>query len=120
IGMGSCGIRNSGGDLIAAVSAELYDTFPGATPNPNSNPVCKKTLTAHYQGRSVTVMVTDRCPGCKGKFDLDLSPAAFNMLADPSAGRLTGVEWSFDGEYRKRSIHETHRMVRRKRGEVKL
>jgi len=68
----------------------------------------------------VTVMVTDKCPGCKGKFDLDLSPAAFNKLGDPSVGRLTGVEWSFDGENKKRTILETHRMIRRKRGEVKL
>ena len=37
-------------------------------------------------GQTVTVTVTDRCVGCS-KFDLDFSPAAFDVLADPSLGR---------------------------------
>jgi len=131
--MGACGIQSSANDLIAAVSAEFYDTFPGATPNPNLNPVCKKILTLHHKSKSVTVMVTDKCPGCKGKFDLDLSPAAFNKLSDPSVGRLLGVKWSMHGKNQRRADIETlkdaraaadgitpgHRMVRRVQVEVK-
>lgn len=45
------------------------------------------------KGKTVTVKVTDRCGGCKGKHDLDLSPAAFAKLADPKEGRLHGIEW---------------------------
>ena len=42
----------------------------------------------------VTVQVVDRCVGCK-YFDLDLSPAAFEELADLSVGRLKNVFWEF-------------------------
>jgi len=133
-GLGACGIQNTSSDLIVAVAAEFFDTFPGATANPNNNPACKQTLTAHYQGKSVTVMITDKCPGCKGKFDLDLSPAAFQQLSDPSVGRISGVEWSINGGNQRRSVltSETrgvardaghystikHRMMRRRGQEI--
>ena len=35
----------------------------------------------------------DRCEGCK-YWDLDFSPAAFNVLADPNLGRVD-VQWEF-------------------------
>ena len=40
------------------------------------------------------VKVVDKCKGC-GPHDLDMSPAAFNMLADPSVERLHDVTWRF-------------------------
>ncbi|KAF8463747.1 hypothetical protein JB92DRAFT_2838864 [Gautieria morchelliformis] len=43
-------------------------------------------------GKTVTVTVEDKCAGC-AQFDLDMSPAAFDQLADPSVGRLHGVTW---------------------------
>ena len=43
-------------------------------------------------GKSVTVTVEDKCEGC-AQFDLDMSPAAFNTLADPSVGRIHDVTW---------------------------
>lgn len=51
------------------------------------------------QGNYVTVTITDRCPGCKGRYDLDLSPAAFNKLGNSNSGpgRLEGVQWEFVG-----------------------
>jgi len=111
-GMGACGIQNSSNDMIAAVSVEFY----------NANSVCNKMLTAHYQGKPVTVMVTDKCGSC-GMFDLDLSPAAFNQLGDPLVGRLSGVEWSLDGggngaRSTPDQSYVEHRMVRRKRREI--
>ncbi|OBZ74582.1 Papain inhibitor [Grifola frondosa] len=93
-GLGSCGIFNTDSDFIVAVSAQFFDTFPGATANPNLNPVCNRQLTATTPaGKSVTVTVTDRCAGCQPG-DIDLSPAAFDQLADPSVGRIHGVTWS--------------------------
>ena len=36
----------------------------------------------------------DTCPGCQGEYDLDLSPAAFNKLANPDVGRIK-ISWEF-------------------------
>lgn len=60
--------------------------------NPNNNPLCGKTATVNYQGKSVTVALVDRCVACKFG-DIDLTPAAFNSIADPNAGRISGVTW---------------------------
>lgn len=46
------------------------------------------------QGKTVTVTITDRCTGC-ALTSLDFSPAAFDELADPSVGRLYGIEWEW-------------------------
>jgi len=94
-GLGACGIVNRNSDYIVAVSAQLFDTYPGNTPNPNNNPICHKQLTAHYKGKSVTVTVTDRCAGCNGVYDLDLSPSAFSVLADKSLGRIP-ITWNWN------------------------
>lgn len=94
-GLGSCGITNSATDMIAAVSWEFYDSFPGyAGTNPNNNPVCGKTVSVSYGGKTIQVQITDRCTGCQYGA-LDFSPKAFNMLADPSIGRISGVSWHF-------------------------
>jgi len=95
-GLGSCGIVNTDTDFIAAASHILYDEFPGYSGgNPNNNPICGMKATATYQGKQVTITITDRCAAC-AEFDLDFSPAAFNTLADPSLGRLHGMQWKFD------------------------
>jgi len=95
-GLGACGITNNDNQHIAAVSHLLFDSFPGYQGgNPNNNPVCGKQVTAHYQGKSVTVTITDRCAAC-ALTDLDFSPAAFDTLADPNVGRITGMTWSWD------------------------
>ncbi|KJA29161.1 hypothetical protein HYPSUDRAFT_127841 [Hypholoma sublateritium FD-334 SS-4] len=92
-GLGACGITNTDTDHIAAVSHLLFDVFPGYNGvNPNSNPLCGKTVTATYQGKSVVVALTDRCTGC-ALTDLDFSPSAFDILADPSVGRISGMTW---------------------------
>jgi hypothetical protein len=92
-GLGACGITNTDTDHIAAVSHLLFDNFPGYNGvNPNDNPLCGKTVTATYQGKSVVVSLTDRCTGC-ALTDLDFSPSAFDILADPSVGRISGMTW---------------------------
>jgi hypothetical protein len=92
-GLGACGITNKDTDFIAAVSHLLFDNFPGyEAGDPNSNPVCNRKISATYQGKSVTVTVTDRCTGC-AETDLDFSPSAFDTIADPSVGRISGMQW---------------------------
>ncbi|KAI0343386.1 hypothetical protein BDW22DRAFT_1328878 [Trametopsis cervina] len=95
-GLTACGVTNNDEQYIAAVSHLLYDTYPGYKGgNPNNNPICGKSVTAHYQGKSVNVQITDRCEGCS-KWDLDFSPAAFAKLAPFEVGRLHGVTWTFN------------------------
>lgn len=95
-GLGACGITNKDTDYIAAVSHLLFDAFPGYNDvNPNNNPICGRKVTATYQGKSVTVTITDRCTGCQIG-DLDFSPSAFSQLADFAVGRLQGLTWVWD------------------------
>lgn len=44
-------------------------------------------------GGGVTVTIVDRCPVC-AQYDLDLSPAAFDVIGDQDAGRIA-IEWSW-------------------------
>jgi len=95
-GLGACGITNNDNQPIVAVSQLLFDNYPGYKgANPNNNPICGKKLTATYQGKSVTVTVTDRCVACK-LHDLDFSPDAFSKLADQAIGRISDVRWTWD------------------------
>ncbi|VDB86531.1 unnamed protein product [Peniophora sp. CBMAI 1063] len=93
-GLGACGWTNSDTDYIVAVSKDLYDNYPGATDDTNSNPVCGQKITASYNGNSVTVEVVDRCEGCS-LTSLDFSPSAFTQLADESVGLLEGMTWTW-------------------------
>ncbi|THH30081.1 hypothetical protein EUX98_g4101 [Antrodiella citrinella] len=96
-GLGACGITNVDTDFIAAIGFAAFDSYPGYTGgNPNNNPICGKKVTAHYQGKQVTVAITDRCAGCEIATSLDFSPSAFDQLADPAVGRIHGVTWSYD------------------------
>ncbi|KAF9048361.1 plant expansin [Hymenopellis radicata] len=96
-GLGACGITNVATDYIVAVSTALFNSYPGATTNPNLNPICNKRLTANYNGRSVTVAVTDKCYGCAGLYDLDFTISAIQQLVDDpvAIGRITGVSWDW-------------------------
>lgn len=91
VGLGACGVTNTDSELIAALNVEQFNQFGSMS---NGNPVCGKTATLHYQGKSVTVTIQDKCPGC-AYGSLDLSPAAFTQLADKSLGRIQ-ITWSFN------------------------
>ncbi|PTB67729.1 hypothetical protein BBK36DRAFT_1116350 [Trichoderma citrinoviride] len=84
-GLGACGQTNNDGELVAAVSASLYD---------REHP-CGRKLRISYQGRSGVVKVVDRCAGC-AENDVDLSPAAFkSIIGDLGLGRVTASwEWA--------------------------
>ncbi|KZV97967.1 hypothetical protein EXIGLDRAFT_832561 [Exidia glandulosa HHB12029] len=97
VGLGACGVFNVPSDFIVAVGHDFFDTFPGATSNPNNNPVCGRTANASYQGRSIQVKIEDRCEAC-GPNDLDFSTSAFQALIGPlSIGRAHGMTWSLNG-----------------------
>jgi len=93
-GLTACGSVNNDGQKIAAVSHLLFDSFPGAGPNPNLNPVCGRKVRATYKGNSVEVEIRDRCTAC-ALTDLDFTPTAMQEL-DPNYlqdGRLFGMTW---------------------------
>ncbi|KAF8992980.1 RlpA-like double-psi beta-barrel-protein domain-containing protein-containing protein [Cyathus striatus] len=94
-GIGACGTRINDGDYSAAVSYKLFDTYPGAGPNPNKNPICGKSLRATYGGKSVTVKVVDRCADCQGMYNVDMTKTAFQQLANLDVGRLRNVQWNW-------------------------
>ncbi|KAA1074994.1 hypothetical protein PGT21_026636 [Puccinia graminis f. sp. tritici] len=93
-GMGACGIVSNDNSMIAAASHLLFDSFPGATANPNLNPICGRKVKATYQGKSVVVELVDRCTGC-ALHDLDFSPAAFAQIGPMERGRLHGMTWEW-------------------------
>ncbi|KAF9259314.1 hypothetical protein L218DRAFT_947717 [Marasmius fiardii PR-910] len=94
-GLGACGKTNNDNQLIAAVAAPIFDNYPGHTSNPNKNPICGKTATVTWGGKSVTVTIEDECPGC-GSQGIDLSPAAFKKLASLDVGVLSGAKWTIN------------------------
>ncbi|KAL8768883.1 MAG: hypothetical protein Q9194_005586 [Teloschistes cf. exilis] len=97
VGLGSCGKQDQDTDFVAALAqASMRQYNPS---NPNNNPLCGHKVRVWRQdkpGTTVTVAIRDTCPGCKGQFDLDLSPAAFNKLANPDVGRIK-IAWEFVG-----------------------
>lgn len=104
LGLGACGWTDTNQDIVCAVSHYVFDaaakTVPGASADPNLNPLCGKKIRVERDfteigagNRSVDVTVVDRCVGCKPN-DLDLSPTVFDMLALQSEGRVVG-SWAW-------------------------
>ncbi|RHZ76623.1 hypothetical protein Glove_195g12 [Diversispora epigaea] len=92
LGLGACGTVNFDSELACAIPGAQFDPF---TPNgnPNNNAKCGTFVKVTRGNKSVVVKVVDRCAGCKYG-DIDLSPAAFNLLADPAEGRVQGC-WQY-------------------------
>ncbi|MCJ1420079.1 hypothetical protein MMC32_006436 [Xylographa parallela] len=97
-GLGACGVTSSNTDNIVSLSHFLFDSQSVGT-NPNANPLCGLTIRAERFDeqanamRSVDLTVVDRCTGC-APTDLDVSPGAFDQLADPVKGRVD-VTWAW-------------------------
>jgi len=86
-GMGNCGVENSVDDPIIAIPESLYDE------NNGSNCGQWIRITDDASGKTVYGLTEDSCPSC-GSGDLDMSPAVFQQMADPSVGELS-ISWSF-------------------------
>ncbi|KAK3486705.1 RlpA-like double-psi beta-barrel-protein domain-containing protein-containing protein [Neurospora hispaniola] len=92
-GLGACGTVSNDGQLVVALN---HDQFDPSTPNgnPNRNSLCGRRIRVNANGRSVTVTLVDRCAGCPYG-GLDLSPAAFSVLASTSVGVVQGSwDWA--------------------------
>lgn len=81
-GSGNCSFDPSPGDpMVAAMNEADWD----------GSSVCGQCVRVDGPNGSVTVRITDRCPGCS-EGDLDLSREAFQQIAALSAGRVP-ITW---------------------------
>ena len=86
-GYGACGTKiNAATELLVAAPAALW-----TTPNPNNDPLCRKSIRVTYNGRTITVPIKDKCPSCASN-KIDLSQPAFSRLANTSVG-IINVTW---------------------------
>ncbi|KAL0468008.1 RlpA-like double-psi beta-barrel-containing domain-containing protein [Neurospora intermedia] len=78
-GLGACGTYSND------------EQFDPSTPNgnPNRNSLCGRRIRVNANGRSVTATLVDRCTQCPYG-GLDLSPAAFSVLASTDVGVVQG------------------------------
>lgn len=94
---GACGQIHHDNDFIVALAKETYDHYPGATDDTNDNPVCGKNIKVNYKTHCVVVKVVDRCDSCDDPGAIDLSPAAFSILASKEVGMLNATwDWTND------------------------
>ncbi|KIK71685.1 hypothetical protein GYMLUDRAFT_79626 [Collybiopsis luxurians FD-317 M1] len=93
-GVGACGFTNTDADFVVAISALIFDNYPGYNgTDPTLNPSCGQEMTITFQGKSTTATAVDRCSACAFA-DLDLTPALFEFFADISLGAID-VQWQW-------------------------
>lgn len=81
-------------DKVVALSHDMMGTSSNVGQGSDANSYCGKTITVTYGSKSVEAIVVDKCMGC-AMYDVDLSNAAFDELADESLGRGT-AKWYFN------------------------
>ncbi|KAK8050958.1 RlpA-like double-psi beta-barrel-protein domain-containing protein-containing protein [Apiospora rasikravindrae] len=86
--LGACGRPINNGDSTVAVAPKFFTAG-----NPGNDPICGRTVTITYNGKSATAQVWDKCPGC-GDNDLDATPDLFTrMVGSLDPGRVN-VQWT--------------------------
>lgn len=90
VGLGSCGWTSTPNEYIVAIPHQQMNN----PTNPNANPLCGKTVSIHYGGKTAQAKVVDTCGGCSPG-DLDMSTSLFSFFAPMSAGRVGGMTWSY-------------------------
>ncbi|KAH8103499.1 hypothetical protein BXZ70DRAFT_734699 [Cristinia sonorae] len=92
-GLGACGFTNTSTQIVASVSAHTFSTFPGATPNPNNNPICTHSLKITHNNVTVTAPIVDFFTATGVDSNVGLSAAGFVKFAPLSDGIVPGVVW---------------------------
>ncbi|TFK68767.1 hypothetical protein BDN72DRAFT_768824, partial [Pluteus cervinus] len=80
-GLGNCGSWSSDSDFVVALSLAEY----------SGGAHCYQHVEISYGDKTIDATVVDSCQGC-ARYDLDLSPAAFEALAPTDRGRI-GIRW---------------------------
>jgi expansin (peptidoglycan-binding protein) len=90
-GYTACGTLHDDHEHIAALNAPQFDPH---TPNgnPNRNSLCNRRIQVNGPHGAVEVKVVDRCPSCPHG-GLDLSPAAFQIVAGSLGVGVIQVSW---------------------------
>ncbi|WP_067508083.1 cysteine/serine endopeptidase inhibitor [Actinoplanes sp. TFC3] len=93
-GYGACGTPiNAATEMLVAVSYQWWTTA-----NPNADPLCSGiSVQVTYNGKTITVPVKDKCPGCDATH-IDLSQPAFGQFASTDPSNTPGVlnvTWKF-------------------------
>ena len=92
-------------EFYDAVSSSVGYTWIGGDGLPSCDPSSQvqchipltATITNPANGKSVSgVKIVDKCAGCSIAGSIDVTPAVFKELADPSVGRVSGIQWKFD------------------------
>jgi expansin (peptidoglycan-binding protein) len=83
-GSGNCGFPATPNDLL--VAAMNHTDYAGSA-------ACGACVRVAGPGGSVDVRIVDRCPECPAG-DIDLSPEAFEQIAELSAGRVP-ITWQY-------------------------
>ena len=83
---GHCGTVSKDSTPLVALTTELY----------GNGGFCGRKLNIRNtaNGKTVTAVVMDSCPGCATKYSLDLSIGAFDALGEQSTGVLP-IVWSW-------------------------
>ncbi|MEV7122983.1 RlpA-like double-psi beta-barrel domain-containing protein [Kitasatospora griseola] len=85
-GLGACGVQSKSSDMVVALNAaEFGDAYP--------SPHCFQHVKVQYGTKSVVATIVDRAAGAP-YHGLELSPSAFQELANPGLGLLT-VTWDY-------------------------
>ncbi|KUI72933.1 Papain inhibitor [Cytospora mali] len=92
LGLGACGIDNSGQDMTANIVAMSATTMGSQS---NGNPMCGKTIKIYNSasGKTATGIIQDKCPGCAAG-SIDVSEKLFEELADLASGRVE-ISWNW-------------------------
>ncbi|KAF9811742.1 hypothetical protein IEO21_06465 [Rhodonia placenta] len=91
-GTGACGFTNTSDQYVASVSADVFNNFPGATSDPNNNPICQHNLNVTYNDTSVSAQIVDYYTSSPDN-NVGFSPAAFEEFGQP-LGELDNVTWA--------------------------
>jgi hypothetical protein len=90
LGMGACGWDDSGKDQTENIVAISYAVMGEQS---NGNPMCGKTISISYGGKTITATIRDKCMGCAPD-DIDgMSPLTHSLTQLP----LTNHDYSEPG-----------------------
>lgn len=90
VGADNCGTSSTDNDFVCAISQQMYNTVANSE---SISEYCGHMINLTYNGKTIQVKVVDSCASCDANH-LDLSPAAFNSLADPSLG-VIDIQWTW-------------------------
>lgn len=86
----NCGTSSTDSDFVCAISQQLYNTVANSD---SISEYCGHMINITYNGKTIQVKVVDSCESCDSE-QLDLSPSAFQSLADLSVG-VIDIQWEW-------------------------